>query len=457
MSDPDPPDDDAGASGAIDVAMSDARLPRVGDPGASGSIDVRLTEPEGAPAQAVGEPDDPSEGSDRTEKGGGKERAGRRRAGTLPASGARVPSPEEPAEPTRVQRVGRWGVHAADAIGDTVVRAGEAVGDVVGASLSHLPVVPKTRRGRVMARSVIVSFLLVFGWIAVIVGLQLRGTRPPDLRPDAERILIALRDGKAVAVYDDASERFQGVVRDRQTFVDQMTEMNKTLGRFIEIGAVIRTETGHGPGGKTGRLDMSLQYEKAKTRGSVSFRWEDHRWKLLGLAIEVPDAIASNKEQRKERIAPRPDEIAELKAAVEGVLVHSAKGEIDQLWQEASPAFQQAIPVDDLRRTETKRRATLGAFDRVLDVRGVRLNPGRNYATLVVLLQYDNATITGNFEFSRSDDKWRLVIYKLIMPILQAEPAGGATTGATTGATGVAPDDAGATAVPLDAAAPPAD
>ena len=55
--------------------------------------------------------------------------------------------------------------------------------NVVGQSLSHLPVMPKTRRGRVMARSVIVSFVLVFGWIAVIVGLQLRGTRPPDLRP----------------------------------------------------------------------------------------------------------------------------------------------------------------------------------------------------------------------------------------------------------------------------------
>jgi hypothetical protein len=294
------------------------------------------------------------------------------------------------------------------------------VGDALGASLSHLPM-PKTRRGRMMARSVILSFIVVFGWIAVIVGLQLRGHRPPDLRPDAERILIALRDGKAGDVYDQASERFQGVVRDRQTFVDQMDEMNQTLGPFREITAVTAVATNRGPGGRTGRLDANLEYGQVMTRGSVSFRWEDGRWKLLGLAIEVPDSIASNKQAREDRIAARPDEIAELKTAVEEVLTHSALDEIEALWQDASPAFRQAIAVDDLRQTERDRRATLGPFDRVLDVRKVRLNPGRNTASLVVLLQFQKATITGNFDFSRSDEKWRLVVYKLIMPVLQPQ------------------------------------
>ena len=138
---------------------------------------------------------------------------------------------------------------------------------------------------------------------------------------------------------------------------------------------------------------------------------------------ETVRAAASAEGSREERSSARPDEIAELKAALEGVLRRSAKQEIDQLWQEASPAFQQAIAVDDLRRTETDRRRALGPFDRVLDVRAVRLTPKRNYATLVVLLQFEKATITGNFELSRSDDRWRLVVYKLIMPVLSVQPA----------------------------------
>lgn len=377
VSEPDPP--------------GDGPPPSAGD---SGSIDVRISDPELGPVSGPAGPADPP-----------GPRAGRKR-GHLPALGAKV-------------------VHAADAIGDSVVRAGGVVGDVVGESLSHLPVMPKTRRGRVMARSVILSFLLVFGWIAVIVGLQLRGTRPPDLRPEAERILIALRDGKAAEVYDQASIRFQSVARDQQTFVDQMKDMNQTLGPFRELTAVIATNVNRGPGGRTGRLDVTLAYEKGKTRGSLSFRWEERRWKLLGLAIEVPESIraeASTEGSREERSSARPDEIAELKAAVEDVLVRSKHDEIAQLWQQASPAFQQAMAVDDLRRTEADRRRTLGPFDRVLDVRGVRLNPKRNYASLVVLLQFEKATITGKFDFSRSDDRWRLVIYKLVMPVLQAQP-----------------------------------
>ena len=396
MSEPDPPDDGAGPSsgrdhgaGAVDAALSDTRLPRAAsvDPSASGSIEVRLSDPE---LTAVTAPSD-----------GGR----RRRAPTL---GAKVVHAAE----SVTGRVAQ----AAGAVGGTVARAGEAVGDVVGASLSHLPVVPKTRRGRVMARSVIVSFLLVFGWITVIVGLQLRNARPPDFRPDAERILIALRDGKAGEVYDDASIRFQSVVRDRETFEDRMTEMNETLGRFVEITAVTMAETSRGPGGRTGRIDVSLEYAKTQTRGSVSFRWEDDRWKLLGLAIEVPDAIASNQEARVDRSTARPDEVAELKAAVETVLLSPA----EQVWQDASPAFQQAISLEDWKALEHQRTDALGPFDRVLDVRKVRLNPGRNAASLVVLLQFQKATITGTFELSRNEDRWQLVSPRLVMPVLQS-------------------------------------
>lgn len=373
MSDPVRPDDGPAPSGA----------PAGDDAGASGSVEVRVTDPSMA---VVDLPEPPP----------------RRRTAVHAIVDA-------------ADSVGEQVAHAAN----RVARAGSVVGDKVGASLSHLPVVPKTRRGRVMARSVVVSFLLVFSWIAVIVGLQLRGERPPDLRPDAERVLIALRDGKAGEVYEQASIRFQGVVRDRETFIDQMTEMNATLGRFVEVATVIGTKVNRGPGGTTSRIQMTLEYEKTETRGSLSFRREDGEWKLLGLAIEVPDAVAGGKEDRRERIQPRPDEIAALRAAVEEALRRSDRGDIEGLWAAAAPAFQQAITVEDLRRTEADRRASLGAFDRILDVSRVRINPRRNGASMVMLLQYANATITGNFELTRLDEHWRLVVYNLVRPVLQ--------------------------------------
>lgn len=403
MSEPDPPGRGApplaGAEhGAIDVAMSDAHLPRVtapADPGHSGSVDVRISEPELRPVDLH----DPSA-------------SGRRRAATLPALGAKVVHAAE--------EVGEKVAHAADVIGGTVARAGERVGE----SLSHLPVMPKTRRGRVMARSVLVSFVLVFGWIAVIVGLQLRVSRPPDLRPDAEAILVALRDGKAAQVYADASVELQRVMRDPETFVDQMDDMGRTLGRFLEITAVVATETNRGPGGRTGRIDLRLEYEQGKTEGSLSFRRERGRWKLLGLAIEVPEAIrakASSKQEQIKRSEVRPDELAELKTALEGVLSRWGKGEIAALWRDASPIFQQALSVEDLERAEGERRRSLGGFDRILDIHKVRLTPRRNKAHLVVLLQFEHKTITGNFDFDRIDGVWRLELYQLLLPVLAVD------------------------------------
>ena len=54
-------------------------------------------------------------------------------------------------------------------------------------------------------------------------------------------------------------------MRDPETFVDQMDDMGRTLGRFLEITAVVATETNRGPGGRTGRIDLRLEYEQGET------------------------------------------------------------------------------------------------------------------------------------------------------------------------------------------------
>ncbi|MBZ0232927.1 MAG: hypothetical protein K8M05_11410 [Deltaproteobacteria bacterium] len=351
-------------------------------PGESGSVDVRFTDPEGKPAVAPVEP------------------PRRKRAHTIPVAIA--------------VKVGETVVHSADAIGDKVVQASDSLTARVGESLSALPVVPRTRRGRVMARNVILSFLLVFSWIAVIVGLQLRHARPPDFRPLAETILVAVRDGQAREVYQNASIRFQEVVLE-ETFVEQMEDMNRTLGAFEEISAVLDTEINRGPGGRTGRVDARLEFATGSTKGSMAFRWEGGTWKMLGIFVDVPKEVAPATQAQREARVKGPED--ELRAVAQRILEQSARNEADAIWQEAALGFQQSIALPNFRETEADRRKVLGPFRRILDVTSARQNPSRTGASLQLLIEFEKATITGSFEFTKIDDAWKLTFFKLVLPL----------------------------------------
>ena len=223
--DGDPPDEapaDAPRIGPRDLAAQ--AVPEAVRPQASGSIEVPLGD--------TGE-GDPGEGD----------------PGSAPAVAAALPTARR-RRATTASVITDHVVQAADRVATVADRVGGKVGDVIGESLTHLPGVPRTRRGRVLARGVLVGFCLVFAWISVIVGLQLRGRRPPDFRPDAERVFVELRDGQFAKVYDEASARFQEVVLE-DTFVAQMTDLNQSLGKFHEVDSVISTEINRGPSGRT--------------------------------------------------------------------------------------------------------------------------------------------------------------------------------------------------------------
>jgi hypothetical protein len=193
-----------------------------------------------------------------------------------------------------------------------------------------------------MARSVVLSFLMVFSWIAVIVGLQLRHARPPDFRPKAEALLVAIRDGHAADVYLNASIRFQEVVR-QETFVEQMEDMNRTLGPYQEISAVLETEVNRGPGGRTGRILVRIEYPSGSTKGNISFRQEGGDWKMLGISIDLPKEIAATATSdaaRKERVQGN---VEELRAVAQNILERWGKNEIEGIWNDSSVSFQQGI------------------------------------------------------------------------------------------------------------------
>jgi hypothetical protein len=144
-------------------------------------------------------------------------------------------------------------------VGTGVSKIGEGITHV-GDALHDLPQVARTRRGRLLIRSMIVGFVLVAAWIVVIVALQLHGNDTPDFRPNAERILVDLSKGSIDEVYEQASPRFQEMVR-KERFIDDMTDLVETVGKFREITAVNDSLVTTGPTGRVGRVSLTVAYE----------------------------------------------------------------------------------------------------------------------------------------------------------------------------------------------------
>lgn len=292
----------------------------------------------------------------------------------------------------------------------------------LGESLSNLPVVrqvmPRSSRAQVLVRSVIVAFGLIASWIVAIIWLQTRAEEKPDFRPQAEEVFARLRDGDAKRVYDESSERFQEMVL-FEKFEATLADMNQALGPFLEVAAVVKTQTFRGPSGRIGRVDLLLDFEKGRAPGSISFRWEDARWKFIGLWVELPKDVAkieTSDEARKKRVE-LPDEIKQL--AIQ-VLEQTRDGQDDAIWDAAHPdLFQASVSREEFRAIQKQRRDTLGPFRRLLKV-----TYGKGTVTgggLDALLEFgNNLTISGSFRFTKVDGVYRLSFYKLILPLPHA-------------------------------------
>jgi hypothetical protein len=405
----------------------DEKPPEPPEAGSSGSIDVKITDPIGQPAVAsavgaaeaeVPRPRRFSEAAAEAAKdaiGGGVSKLGTG-IGTL-GSG--------------ISRLGERS-HKVPLVGAGVSAIGESL-STVGESLTELPRVARTRRGRLLVRSAIVGFLLVFAWITVIVSLQLRGIDAPDFRPTAEKILLDLSGGPAAIgqVYENASPRFQEMVR-KDRFVETMTDMTATIGAFVEITAVNESIVTTGPSGRIGRVSLTVAYAQGKTRASVSLHWEKGRWKLLGLGIDVPPELKITKAQREERVQackdPMDPKKCDLFVAANAILEQLRDGRADQVWDDATRVFQKQEEKGRFVMIQAEHAATLGEYRRIIAVTEAKLYGDRVTAIFDVLTEYTKSQgVRATFGFYRRSiqDPWKLRSLKVVLPMPRAdEPLG---------------------------------
>ncbi|MEZ4361778.1 MAG: DUF4019 domain-containing protein [Kofleriaceae bacterium] len=320
--------------------------------------------------------------------------------------------------------------------GESVRQLGEGITEL-GASLHDLPAVTQSKRGRVLVRSMLVAYILVFAWIAGIVLLQLRDSGKPDFRPMARAILVAIRDGKTAEVWADASPRFQEVVRE-QRFVDDMADMRRTLGAFREIAAINETIVTTGPSGRIGRVTLTLQFDKGRARASVSFHRDERRWKLLGIVVDTPPELPITQESRKVR-AELPDEVRAsalevLQAGNEAPPSGPGPGparpsptrteeerdrQSERVWDKGSRVFQSSTSKEEFVRLQRERHQTLGDFVRVIEYRSGSKKYAELNATFTGLVEYRSGVVSVSLTFGRTDElaPWLLNSFKVVLPM----------------------------------------
>ncbi|HUS32378.1 MAG TPA: hypothetical protein VMZ53_27950 [Kofleriaceae bacterium] len=427
-----------GASGSINVEVSSPELP---SSSSSGSVDVAVSSP--AIPEAVGALESqPVSGSGRVVTA-----VAAANEGTGPARRARrVTGLVQDAVSAGVEKLGA----GIESVGEGVTKVGDLTKKVplvgagvgklgegltkAGESIHALPRVAQTRRGRLLVRSVVVGFLLVFSWITVIVGFQLRQHDTPDFRPSAEQILLQISQGKTSIgdLYERASPRFQELVRKEQ-FIDNMMDLNATNGAFREITAINETLVTIGPTGRVGRVSLTASYEKGIAHGSISFHYDKGQWKLLGIGVEVPRDVRITETEREKRVAACKDakghDVSDQRAecpvrdAFETILEKIRDGNAGIVWDEASDIFKQQETRTRFIQVQADTRAAIGDYKRLLNVTEAKSIGGLT-ATFIAVAEFERSSgvrVDADFARLRQTDKWQLRRFKIVVPMPRAE------------------------------------
>jgi len=422
----------ASESGSVDVAMSKSDLPA----SESGSVDIADSQP-GIP-HAV-----PAADSQPVASGAVAAVAAAHDTGPVSAGRSkRITKAVQDAVTGGVERLGTSigtigeGVSKVGDLSKKVPLVGASVGKLgeglakAGESIHALPRVAQTRRGRLLVRSVVVGFAIVFSWIAAIVLVQLRFQNTPDFRPAAEKILMQISQGSAAIeeVYEKSSPRFQEVVL-KERFVDLMLDLNATNGKFREITAINETIVTTGPIGRVGRVGLTALYEQGVTKGSIDFHWDQGKWKFLGIGIEVPGSRKITQAERERRVLACADDkghdvsdqraTCDVRDAAETVLERIRDGKIGDVYDNASDIFKQQETRANFIRIHKEMRDPLGAYKRLLNVTEAKSIGGLT-AFFDCVAEFEKSSgVRVVFNFSRPSKtaRWQLRSLKVVVPM----------------------------------------
>ncbi len=251
-----------------------------------------------------------------------------------------------------------------------------------------------------------------------------------DFRKESRAVLKNLTSGDeaAKAAYNDAAFLFQEASLPT-SFVDRLDRLTQVLGKFDAIVAVEEVETLDSIRGKTARIQYLVRFKLEGERNSETVttpvelsylqsagkKGEEPRWRLLGFNVSVPARLESKVkmiDSEYDRIKA-PAEVVEL---VDQTLLAIENGEGKAVRAQASKPFQESTTEERFSATLERYRKELGPYKRRLKIHSSGQNSAKDRARVHVLLQFEKAKTSGNFEFIKRGGEWRLLHLKILIP-----------------------------------------
>jgi hypothetical protein len=272
-------------------------------------------------------------------------------------------------------------------------------------------------------------YLIVLGGIGLAVAWSW-GTFSVayDFRKESNEVLRSLTSGEenAKEAYNDASFLFQEASL-LTSFVDRVDRLTQVLGHFEEIEKVREVEMLDSIRGKTARIQYLVRFRNDKTGKAIStevelsylFRVRDNeeqgKWRLLGFDFSVPAALESKVkmiDSEFDRIKA-PEEVVKL---VDQTLLAIESGQGAAVREQASEPFQKSTTAESFANTLERYRKELGHYERRLTIHSSGQNADKDQARVHVLLQFEKAKTSANFEFIKREGVWRLLHLKILIP-----------------------------------------
>lgn len=272
----------------------------------------------------------------------------------------------------------------------------------------------KGRRRRLIVSGLVVTFVLTFGWVGVIVGLQkLSGRGGASFRAETRQVLESLSAGQVERVYLEASPR----LRDRVTpgrFADLVAEAHAAFGAFRDVRSVEVLDRIEGPGGRTARVRATLDYAGGRARCQLGFHFVHEQWRLAGLSFSPAEKGGNPVELPApgEPLAAPPEVID----AVRDILALTGEGDVDTIHELAAPSFRDTISRDELAAVLDMRRQVLGRFLEIREITSSTQNRGRTRATIDARVAFSKRESEVTMRFYYLADAWRLVSYTAELP-----------------------------------------
>ncbi len=237
-----------------------------------------------------------------------------------------------------------------------------------------------------------------------------------DLRPNSEKLLRAIGNGKTAEVYAGSAPKFRQLVLEEK-FVEIVDTMNASLGPFRRTIDIVHSEMNEGAAGTTARVILELEFAKAETTGDFSFHKVDGTWRLLGLRVSIPE---DKREEvvALERAGERTKAPKEVRAKVRDIEKALVDGRIDDVYELTAPPFRQSVSLSEFRELVATRVRSLGAFRRILDISSSAQNKEKDRAQLGLVLEFERAKTTASFEFVKTQrGLWLISGFKIQVPL----------------------------------------